>query len=170
MLQTYKGEEYYENCECEVIPETGIIAHYCSEASCRIELREDHREKHQRLSEDDRHNACRIDLHRDVLTYSAVLSVADNPLGILYRNPADSLNESDCKNKHEEEDHELNDKDERTTETAVELLSRLSEESERKARDDTHHDDERNTITDTTVSDTLTEPHHEHRTSEEDES
>ena len=47
------------------------------------------------MCEDDRHNACSIDLQRNVLTYTAILFVSYHSLGILNRNFPDTLNKGD---------------------------------------------------------------------------
>ena len=50
----------------------------------------------------------------------------------------------------------------------VEFLSDFSCECKRKTSDDTDHDDEGDTVSDTAVSDALSEPHYEHRTTQKD--
>ena len=102
-------EYYYEDSEDEVVPESGVVTQSSSKSTGCIPTGEEHREQHQRLGEDDRHHAGCVDFERDVLTYTTVLLVSDNPLRILYRNPADSLHNRDGRNDNEEPEYQFDD-------------------------------------------------------------
>ena len=156
-------EDDDEDEEYQVIPESRIVAEGGCKSPGPVAEREEHREEHERLREDDRHNACSIDLQREILADTAILLVADNPLGVLYRNFADSLDQSDGGNDDEEPNNEFDDEDQQTA-AAVgrELLGALGEEGVRKAGDDTDHNDDGDTIADSAVGDPLTQPHDEH--------
>ena len=100
-------EDDDEDCEYEIIPESRIVSDRCCNTPGLVAEREEHREEHEGLGEDDRHNAGRIDLEREVLTDSAILLVADNPLGILYRDFPDCLNKGDGSDDDEEPEGEV---------------------------------------------------------------
>ena len=112
----------------------------------------------------NRHYAGRVYFQRYILTDSTVLTVSDHSLGILYRYFAHSLYEGDGGNEDEEENHNLNEEHESSAIGLVESLRSFSEDREGQTRDDTDHNDQGDTVTDTPVGNTLAEPHHEHRT------
>src|SRR5574344_133513 len=133
-------ENDYENSKNEIVPESGIVAQSGCKSSGGIESLEKEREQHQGLCEDDRHNACSIDLQRNVLTYTAILFVSNHSLGILYRNFPDTLNEGDGSHKDEEPYNQLHNQEEQTSIGGSEFLSDFSSECVRQTSYDTNHD------------------------------
>ena len=75
-----------------------------------------------------------------------------------------SLHEGDGGDEDEEENHNLNEEHESSAIGLVESLRSFSEDREGQTGDDTDHNDQGDTVADTSVGDTLAEPHHEHRT------
>ena len=99
-----------------------------------------------------------------MLTDSTVLTVSDHSLGILYGNFALSLYECNGGDEDEEENHYLNEEHESSAIGLVESLRGFSEDGEGQTGDDTDHNNQGDTVTDTPVGNALAEPHHEHRT------
>ena len=97
------------------------------------------------------------------------MTVSDDPLGILDRNTANCLHEGDGSCDDEEPYEELDEKEDRTAVVDGELLADLGYDCVRKTGYDTDHDDQGDTVAYTTVGNTLTEPHHEHRTGHQDD-
>ena len=85
----------------EHAPKTGVDRFRGGEAGNR------HGDEHDRLREDDGHNAGRIDFQRQILAYTAVLLVTDNAFGILDGNPARTLNEQDAQQDDYDQDNEF---------------------------------------------------------------
>ena len=158
-----EGEHDDQDEEHDIVPYARIARECSRETTGGIPAGEEHREHHQGLGEDDRHNARSIDLEREVLADTAVLLVADNPLCVLHRNLADSLHESDCSDD-DEHPHDHLDDEEQQTATAVggDLLADFGDEGVRQTGHDTDHDDDGDTVADAAVGDALTEPHYEH--------
>ena len=130
----------------ELLPEVGYIIPVADKGQ---------RDKHDRLSEDDRHHVGGIDLQRDILTSTTIHAVADGPLGILYRDTTCPLYEQDRSYDHDEEEQDLKDKDKESS-GDIEAKYKLAHHCGGEACQDTHEDDEGDAITDTSLGDTLT--------------
>ena len=135
------------------------------------EAGERHGDEHDCLCKDDRHYAGGVNLEGDVLTGTAILTVADDALCILYGHFACSLNEKHGTDSDGKEQHDLDDEHHQTALTGCctgQTACEFKEERSRETGDDTDKDDKRYTVADTAVCDTLAEPHDKHRAGCED--
>ena len=154
------GEGDHQHCKRNVVPEAAHVG--ISAGKTRSDLGKEHRNKHQCLREDDGHHIRGIHLQGDVLTYASVLFVADDTLCILYRHLADSLHQCDCCHKYQEKQHQLQNNHDGAAVRRLETRVDLGQQCVRQTGDDTDHDNERNTVSDTLVGNLLSEPHDEH--------
>ena len=162
----------HEQSESEIIPKAGVI----SECSCNrrgglsIEMREHQGDEHQSLSKDDRHNARSVNFERNILPNTAILFVANNPLGILYGNLASTLNKQNGYYKHKEKHHKFHDESYQTA-AAYFLYTRneLGAECEGQSCDDTDHNQQRNAVSYSFVRNTFTQPHYKHGARRQDD-
>ena len=165
-IEIGEGDDHEE--EHKVVPETVDVGEGCGKSREGFRLSETSDgdgQEHNGLGEDDRHDASGIHLQRDVLTHTAVLTVADHALGILYRNLARALHEGHSANHHEEQHNQLDDENQKACSALVEAGCALGHEGTGQAGNDTDHDDEGNAIANASVGDLLAEPHDEQRAS-----
>jgi hypothetical protein len=106
------GKRDDQDCKREVVPEALNVG------KCSV-LRDERRNEHQRLSEDDRHHVGGIEFQGDVLTYTAVLLVTYDTLGILNRNLAHGLHQSDSHHEDQSEEYQLDDEHDKAAAVAV---------------------------------------------------
>ena len=169
-IEIREGDDQEE--EHQVVPETVDIGE-SSGKSCQglrlSETSDGHRQEHDGLSEDDRHNTSGIHFQRDVLADATVLTVADNTLGILYRDLTRTLDEGDGAHHHKEQDNQFDDEDQETRAALIETRTAFSGKRTGKTGDDTNHNDQGDTITNTLVGDLLAEPHDEQGTGDEED-
>ena len=95
--------------------------------------------------------------------------VADNAFSVLYGHFASTLHEENGTGDNCEEDDDFNEEHHESALSSGETVGKFLEESQREASDDTHKDDERDTIADAFVGDFLAEPHDEHGAGSEDD-
>lgn len=103
-----------------------------------------------------------LSLKRNVLTYAAVLLVAHDTLGILYGHLSHGLQYGNRGHEDEVENDYLDNQHHHASDGLGPTHVELHQKRLGQAGDDTHHDDERNTVTKTLVRNLLTEPHDEH--------
>ena len=122
------------------------------------------------MREDDWHHVGSIHLQGNVLTYTAILFIALDTLCILHGDTASTLYQQDSKGEHENQDNNLHNEHHQATTCFVQATGELLDDSTRKTCNDTNQDDEGNTVSNTTIGNALTQPHHKHRACAEQDS
>ena len=161
-VEIREGDDHEE--EHQIVPETVDVGKRGGESRQALSLSETgngDRQEHDGLGEDDRHDAGCIHFQRDVLADATILAVADHTLGILYRDLTRALDEGDGAHHHEEQHDQLDHQQQEASAALAEAGAAFGHEGAGKTGDDTDHNDEGDTVADTTVSDLLTEPHDE---------
>ena len=161
------GESDDENHIDDVIHQTSVVQHiaYPPGSTVTLILDNGQRDEHQCLRKDDRHHISSKQLQRDVLSCTTILLVANQTLCILDRHLACTLNEQDRSHDDSIKDKDLyNEHHESTTRDGSETRANLLHESLRQAGNNTQHDDQRDTISYTLISNALTQPKDEHTT------
>ena len=156
-----EGNDHQE--EDDIVSQTVIINETAPETGSGLlrDVHECQRNEHQRLGEDDRHNASGINLKGQVVTNTTVLFVADHAFRILDGNATGALNEHDTKTDDQHHQDDFQDEDDRTAVHLGDTSRELCFQGERQTGDNTDHDDHGNTVADTVIRDTLAEPHDE---------
>ena len=157
------GEGNDQQEEDHIVTQTVIVDETAPETGSGLlgDIHECQGDKHQSLSEDDGHDACCIHLEGQIVTDTTVLFVAHHAFCILHRDAACALYQHDTKTDDRHHEENLDDEDDRTTVHLSDTSRELSLQCERQTSDDTNHNDHGDTIADTVVGDTLTEPHDE---------
>ena len=155
-------EEDYED-KREYIVDRGACAEVLHvEQHYRVVLREegeDHLREHQeRRSEDDGHNAARIDLHRDVGGLTAVHLVTFDLLCVVYLYPAFAAVDKDDEQEHNQYEDKISEDIPYIVGLVAESAERAYERS-REGCNDTDKDYHRRTVADTVFGNSLAEPH-----------
>ena len=120
------------------------------------------RNKHNRLSEDDWHHTGGIHLQWYILACTAILLVAHNAFCVLYGHLACSLYQENCTCNHSEKKYDLHEEHHQTSLCGGQAACELLYECSGEAGNNTHKDDERDTVADTLIGDLLTQPHDKH--------
>ena len=151
-----------------------VIKHRAYEPACILRSRildDSQRDEHQCLSKDDRHHIGSEQLQGDILAGTTVGLVTHDTLCILYGNLADTLYQNDRCTNNGVEDDDLNEEHHKaTTSDSGESRADLLDECLRQTGDDTNHNDHRDTVSYTFISNALTEPEDKHTTCSQDDS
>ena len=121
------------------------------------------------MREDDRHHVRSVHLQGDELAHASVLAVTLDTLSVLNGYTASTLDEQDSEHEHSYQDHDLKQEHNQTASGVIQAGAKLLDECTRQTGNDTDQDDERYTVTYSTVGDTLAEPHDEHGARAEDD-
>ena len=126
---------------------------------------ESNRNEHDCLSKNDRHHVSCIYFQRDVLSCTTVLFVTNNFLCILNRNLSCTLYQKNGKSNDKQQDYKFNQEHNQTTSLISHTRNQLLEQRLRQTCNNTHHDNQGDTITNSFVCNSLTKPQNKHTSS-----
>ncbi len=111
-----------------------------------------------------RHYAGSVHLQGQKLAATAVLVVTHDFFGKLDGNTAYTLHKQDTEYDHHRQHHDFQDEKDKTAAVGFHFGTELHEKGRGQVGDDTDHDEDGDTVSDAFVGDTLTQPHTENGT------
>ena len=161
------GKDNYHQEHDKIVCEpcvTGEIGKHSSQSLRRKEASQGRRDEHNCLGKNDRHNAGCINLEWNILTNTTVLTVSNNSLCILNRHFARTLNQQDGTGNHQQEYDHFDNHHDKTTTLFRHTADKLLRQSLGQTCDDTNHDYQRDTIPNSLVRNSFSQPHDKHGT------